>query len=125
MAARTWRNSLWQVVSAPRPLRPSTGARLTRALPVYGVYDAKAEGFLPGGASLHNRMSAHGPDAETCEWASTAVLEPRKIEDTMAFMFESRLAMSLSEYALQAAELQPDYYEAWQHVKRRFPRQIA
>jgi homogentisate 1,2-dioxygenase len=92
---------------------------------VYGVYDAKAEGFLPGGASLHNRMSAHGPDAETCERASTAVLEPRKIEDTMAFMFESRLTMSLSEYALQAAELQPDYYEAWQHIKRRFPRQIV
>jgi homogentisate 1,2-dioxygenase len=92
---------------------------------VYGVYDAKAEGFLPGGASLHNRMSAHGPDTERCERASTAVLEPRKIEDTMAFMFESRLTLSLSEYALQTSELQPDYYEAWQNIKRRFPRQIT
>jgi homogentisate 1,2-dioxygenase len=91
---------------------------------VYGVYDAKAEGFLPGGASLHNRMSAHGPDTETCERASTAVLEPRKIEDTMAFMFESRLTLRLTEYAFQTSELQPDYYEAWQNIKRRFPRQI-
>ena len=89
---------------------------------VYGVYDAKAEGFLPGGASLHNRMSAHGPDAETCERASTATLEPRKIEDTMAFMFESRFTLSLTEYALHTAELQPDYYQAWQNIKRRFPR---
>jgi homogentisate 1,2-dioxygenase len=88
---------------------------------VYGVYDAKAEGFLPGGASLHNRMSAHGPDAETCETASTAILEPRKIQDTMAFMFESRLTLSLTEYALHAAELQPDYFEAWQQIRRRFP----
>jgi homogentisate 1,2-dioxygenase len=92
---------------------------------VYGVYDAKAEGFLPGGASLHNRMTAHGPDAETCERASTIALEPRKITDTMAFMFESRFTLSLSEYALHAAELQPDYYEAWQNIKRRFPRQTG
>jgi homogentisate 1,2-dioxygenase len=70
-------------------------------------------------------MSAHGPDAETCERASNTRLEPRKIEDTMAFMFESRFTLSLSEYALHAAELQPDYYEAWQNIKRRFPKQIA
>jgi homogentisate 1,2-dioxygenase len=92
---------------------------------VYGVYDAKAEGFFPGGASLHNRMSAHGPDAETCERASEVALEPHKIEATMAFMFESRFTLSLSEYALHAAELQPDYHEAWQNIRRRFPRQIA
>ena len=38
---------------------------------IFGKYDAKAEGFLPGGASLHNCMSGHGPDAETYERAST------------------------------------------------------
>ena len=68
---------------------------------IKGVYDAKAEGFLPGGASLHNCMSAHGPDAETFDRASTAALAPHKIEDTMAFMFESRLAMRLTRYAME------------------------
>jgi hypothetical protein len=38
---------------------------------IHGVYDAKAEGFAPGGASLHNCMTGHGPDAATFEKAST------------------------------------------------------
>ena len=63
---------------------------------IHGVYDAKAEGFLPGGASLHNCMTAHGPDAETLQRATHADLNPHKIEDTMAFMFESRFAMRLT-----------------------------
>jgi len=92
---------------------------------VYGVYDAKAEGFMPGGASLHNRMSAHGPDAQTCEQASNAALAPHKIEDTMAFMFESRFTLSVSDHAMGTAELQSDYHEAWQTIPRRFPRKPA
>jgi homogentisate 1,2-dioxygenase len=87
---------------------------------VYGTYDAKAEGFLPGGASLHNRMTAHGPDAETCERASQTDLKPHKVDDTMAFMFESRLAMRLSRFAAEAAELQDDYFQGWQGLRRRF-----
>jgi homogentisate 1,2-dioxygenase len=90
---------------------------------IHGAYDAKAEGFLPGGASLHNRLSAHGPDAETCQRASTATLQPHKIDNTMAFMFESRLVMRLSAHAANAAELQKDYFEAWQGLERRFPKQ--
>jgi homogentisate 1,2-dioxygenase len=90
---------------------------------VYGVYDAKAEGFLPGGASLHNRMTAHGPDAETSERASAMELAPHKIDNTMAFMFESRFAMTLSAYALNTAELQKDYFEVWQNLRRRFQKQ--
>ena len=86
-----------------------------------GAYDAKAEGFLPGGASLHNCMSAHGPDAETFERASTAELKPQKLENTMAFMFESRFAMRLTRFALESSELQHDYFEGWQGLKRRFP----
>lgn len=89
---------------------------------VYGVYDAKAEGFLPGGCSLHNSMTAHGPDAETWKRATEADLVPQKLEDTMAFMFESRLAMRLTRYALESAELQHDYFEGWQGLKRRFPK---
>jgi homogentisate 1,2-dioxygenase len=92
---------------------------------VHGVYDAKAEGFLPGGASLHNRMTAHGPDAETCERASTVELGPHKVDGTMAFMFESRFAMTLSAYAMHSAQLQQDYFEAWQNLRRRFPKQVV
>ena len=68
---------------------------------VHGAYDAKAEGFLPGGASLHNCMTAHGPDAETWKRATNAQLKPHKIEDTMAFMFESRFAMRLTRDAAE------------------------
>jgi len=88
---------------------------------VRGAYDAKAEGFLPGGASLHNCMSAHGPDAETFERASSAELKPHKLESTMAFMLESRFAMRLTRYAIESAELQRDSFEGWQGLKRRFP----
>ena len=88
---------------------------------IQGVYDAKAHGFLPGGASLHNCMSGHGPDAETFERASRADLaKPDLIEDTMAFMFETRLAIRPTRYALEAAELQADYHLCWQGLKRRF-----
>jgi len=88
---------------------------------IYGEYDAKAEGFLPGGASLHNCMSGHGPDAETFERASHADLKPHRIADTLAFMFETRLAVRPTRYALEAKILQHEYYECWQGLKRNFP----
>jgi homogentisate 1,2-dioxygenase len=87
---------------------------------IYGEYDAKAEGFLPGGASLHNCMSGHGPDAGTFERASNATLEPRHIKDTLAFMFETRLAVRPTRYALEEKILQHEYYECWQGLKRNF-----
>jgi len=88
---------------------------------VHGVYDAKAEGFLPGGASLHNCMTGHGPDAETFEKASNADLaQPDVIRDTMAFMFETRLAIRPTRYAMASAELQADYYRCWQGLKKHF-----
>jgi homogentisate 1,2-dioxygenase len=87
---------------------------------LHGVYDAKAEGFLPGGASLHNCMTAHGPDAETWKRATQAELKPHKIEGTMAFMFESRFAMRLTRYAMESSELQHDYFEGWQGLDRHF-----
>ena len=70
---------------------------------VHGVYDAKAEGFLPGGVSLHNCMSAHGPDAATFEKASAAELKPHKIDDTLAFMWESRYVFRPTQFALERA----------------------
>ena len=88
---------------------------------IHGVYDAKAEGFLPGGASLHNCMSGHGPDAETFEKASAADLsQPTRITDTMAFMFETRAVIRPTAFALQSAQLQPEYFRCWQGLRRHF-----
>lgn len=88
---------------------------------VHGAYDAKAEGFLPGGASLHNCMSGHGPDAETFEKASTAdTSKPHHITDTMAFMFETRNVLRPTRHALQSPQLQKDYHRAWQGLKKHF-----
>jgi homogentisate 1,2-dioxygenase len=90
---------------------------------VHGAYDAKAEGFLPGGASLHNCMSGHGPDAETFEKASHADLsKPDVIKDTMAFMFETRLVWRPTLHAIESAELQHEYYRCWQGLTKHFDR---
>ncbi len=87
---------------------------------IYGEYDAKAEGFLPGGASLHNCMSGHGPDAATFEKASHADLSPAKIENTLAFMFETRFVVRPTRYAMETRLLQDDYYMCWQDLKANF-----
>ncbi len=87
---------------------------------VHGEYDAKAEGFLPGGASLHNCMSGHGPDAETYEKAASAQLKPQYVGDTLAFMFETRFVSRPTEFALKTAQLQHEYYRCWQSLKKNF-----
>jgi len=88
---------------------------------IHGAYDAKAEGFLPGGASLHNCMSGHGPDAQTFERATNADLsKPDYITDTMAFMFETRCIIRPSRYALESSELQAEYFHCWQGLKKHF-----
>jgi homogentisate 1,2-dioxygenase len=87
---------------------------------VYGQYDAKEEGFLPGGGSLHNQMSAHGPDLDAFEKASAADLKPQKLEGTMAFMFESRYIIRPTKFAMECSELQNDYFEVWQRLKKNF-----
>ncbi len=86
-----------------------------------GEYDAKADGFAPGGASLHNCMSGHGPDAATFEKASNADLsKPHYIENTMAFMFESALVFRPSKQAMDMPQLQKDYQQCWQELKKNF-----
>jgi homogentisate 1,2-dioxygenase len=88
---------------------------------IHGVYDAKADGFLPGGASLHNSMSAHGPDAATFEKASTADLsKPDVIADTMAFMFETRSVIRPTLQAMQSPQLQANYQDCWAGLQRNF-----
>ncbi|RMP19618.1 Homogentisate 1,2-dioxygenase [Pseudomonas syringae pv. delphinii] len=85
-----------------------------------GAYDAKAEGFMPGGSSLHNCMSAHGPDNVTAEKAIAADLKPHKIESTMAFMFETGKVLRPSLHALACPQLQADYDACWNGMARTF-----
>jgi homogentisate 1,2-dioxygenase len=87
---------------------------------VKGAYDAKAEGFVPGGASLHNSFAAHGPDAATFEKASSADLAPQFLADTLAFMFETRFILRPTRFALETPALQTDYFECWQGLRKQF-----
>jgi len=87
---------------------------------ITGAHEAKAGGFVPGGASLHNAGVAHGPDTRSFERASAEALVPQKMADSYAFMFESRYPMALTEFAAGAAELQRDYHECWQGLKKHF-----
>jgi homogentisate 1,2-dioxygenase len=88
---------------------------------VHGAYDAKAGGFVPGGSSLHNCMSGHGPDAASFEKASAAdTSRPDHIVDTMAFMFETRAVIHPTRQALESPQLQRDYYACWQGLAKHF-----
>jgi homogentisate 1,2-dioxygenase len=87
---------------------------------VHGVYDAKAEGFTPGGGSLHNSFTSHGPDAATYDEASARELAPQKIDDTLAFMFETRLPLRLTRAAAESPQLQSGYDEVWSDISKNF-----
>jgi homogentisate 1,2-dioxygenase len=87
---------------------------------IYGRYDAKPEGFLPGGVSLHNCMLPHGPDAEAFEAASRGELKPVKLEDTLAFMLETRFPQQVTHYAATLETLQKDYADCWSGLPRLF-----
>ena len=87
---------------------------------IHGQYDAKEEGFVPGGMSLHNMMLAHGPDATGFEKASRADLKPVKLENTMAFMFETRFPQLVTGYAAGLDTLQENYIDCWTDLKKRF-----
>jgi len=88
---------------------------------VHGAYDAKAGGFVPGGASLHNCMSGHGPDAASFDKASMAdTSKPDHIIDTMAFMFETRAVIRPTQQAMESPPLQRDYHLCWQGLKKNF-----
>ncbi|WP_432249986.1 homogentisate 1,2-dioxygenase [Streptomyces sanyensis] len=87
---------------------------------IEGAYDAKAEGFVPGGGSLHTMMSAHGPDRETFDRASAAELRPQKIDDGLAFMFETRWPVTTTAQAASAGHLQTGYDSVWEGLERHF-----
>lgn len=87
---------------------------------IEGTYDAKEHGFVPGGMSLHNCMTPHGPEAEVFEKASNAELSPQQYKDTLAFMFESRFPIAPSAYAMQTPLRQKDYIGCWKGLKKYF-----
>ncbi len=88
---------------------------------IHGAYDAKADGFVPGGSSVHNCMSGHGPDAATFDKASSAdTRQPHKVSDTMAFMFETRNVLVPTAQALASPQLQGDYQQCWAGITKRF-----
>jgi homogentisate 1,2-dioxygenase len=89
---------------------------------IEGAYDAKEGGFAPGGASLHNCMSGHGPDQASYEKAIAATLAPHRIESTMAFMFESRNVIRPTRFATESPLCQLDYNDCWSDFqKARIP----
>ncbi|MDX1454670.1 MAG: homogentisate 1,2-dioxygenase [Gammaproteobacteria bacterium] len=91
---------------------------------IHGEYDAKEakeDGFVPGGSSLHNSMSGHGPDAATFEKASSIdTTTPQHITDTMAFMFETRLAFHPTKQAMESDALQKNYSSCWEGIQKHF-----
>jgi len=87
---------------------------------IYGQYDAKPHGFVPGGVSLHNMMLPHGPDAEAFEKASNEELRPEKYDNTMSFMFETRFPQHLTAFAAKEAPMQEDYIDCWAGLKKYF-----
>lgn len=87
---------------------------------IYGVYDAKPEGFVPGGYSLHNQMLPHGPDMPAYEHASAVELKPVKLTGTMAFMFETRLPQRVTAHAAGLPTLQKRYIDCWAGMKKNF-----
>ena len=89
---------------------------------IYGVYDAKPDGFVPGGMSLHNALIAHGPDAEAFDKGSTKELQPEKLAGTMAFMFETRFMQNPTAYASELHRVDTTYPNAWDSLKRNFKR---
>ncbi|MCC7411212.1 MAG: homogentisate 1,2-dioxygenase [Gammaproteobacteria bacterium] len=87
---------------------------------IYGTYDAKPTGFVPGGASLHNCMTPHGPDDDAFQKASNATLGADRYAETMAFMFETRYLIRVTRLALEAGERQRDYIDCWKTLRKQF-----
>lgn len=89
---------------------------------IFGKYEAKENGFQPGGASLHSIMTPHGPDRNCFEGASNEELVPKRVADgTQSFMFESSLSMAATKWGLDTCQkLDGSYYECWQTLEKHF-----
>lgn len=93
---------------------------------IVGNYEAKVGGFSPGGATLHNMMTPHGPDASCFEAASKEPLKPTRVaEGTMAFMFETSLSLAVTRWGQDTCEvLDREYYKCWQKLKENFDKSV-
>lgn len=87
---------------------------------IYGKYDAKEQGFVPGGSSLHPCMTAHGPDAVTFNKASNAELNPIYFNEGLAFMFETTYNLKVSKKYVDTAHLQSNYWKCWNQLPKLF-----
>lgn len=87
---------------------------------IYGIYDAKPDGFAPGGTSLHNMMLPHGPDATAFEGASNTELKAEKLDNTMSFMIETRFPQHLTKFAAHEAPIQDTYQDCWNDIEKKF-----
>ncbi|MEM6639720.1 MAG: homogentisate 1,2-dioxygenase [Pseudomonadota bacterium] len=87
---------------------------------IYGEYDAKPQGFSPGGISLHNCMLPHGPDNDAFMKASYSDDTPVFLDNTMSFMFETRFPQMITEFAATEAPLQDNYVDCWDGLEKRF-----
>uniref|UniRef100_A0A8C8CGK9 Homogentisate 1,2-dioxygenase n=1 Tax=Oncorhynchus tshawytscha TaxID=74940 RepID=A0A8C8CGK9_ONCTS len=89
---------------------------------IKGHYEAKEEGFQPGGGTLHSTMTPHGPDRDCFEKSSTALLKPERVADgTMAFMFESSFSMAVTKWGLETCQrLDKSYYQCWEPLRKHF-----
>jgi Homogentisate 1,2-dioxygenase C-terminal len=90
-----------------------------------GVYDAKPEGFVPGGFSLHNTMLPHGPDVDAFAQASNIELKPVKLTNTLAFMFETRFRQRVTQWAENLDSRQDDYADCWSGLEKKVRSQTA
>lgn len=89
---------------------------------IQGEYDAKKSGFLVGGVSIHNCMTAHGPDEPAFEQATHAELKPERYVNTLAFMFESKNPWLVTQQSLDHASRERNYSACWQALKPHFNR---
>jgi len=89
---------------------------------ILGKYEAKEEGFCPGGATLHSMMTPHGPDAKCFQDWTDMKLGPIKVaEGTQAFMFESSLQLAVTKWGEETCnKVDKDYYKCWQQIKNNF-----
>ncbi|KAA0191563.1 hypothetical protein HAZT_HAZT005224 [Hyalella azteca] len=89
---------------------------------LYGNYEAKETGFLPGGATLHSMMTPHGPDAQCFNAASTEALVPKRVADgTQSFMFETSLGLGLTEWGEKTCcAIDDEYFKCWQPLAKNF-----
>lgn len=89
---------------------------------ISGQYEAKAQGFVPGAATLHSCMAGHGPDVQGFEGAiKIDTTKPMHLGfDNLAFMFESAYILRLTDYAVTTNPAEADYWKVWQGFRKMF-----